>query len=132
MIYCARDMAKILLLSAYTHKVLLTNKRFQNLYLLAWNKGFSMVFLLILSTMLRALQLRVMYKFLHQYLDLISRKLNVPNLNLGTLLYCTTRNANRTNRRVIPKTQQRLWACTATAGASRCTKFSSDLQVQLD
>lgn len=82
--------------------------------------------------MLRALQHRVLYEFLHQYLDLISRKLSVSNLNLGTLLYSTTHNANRTNKRVIPKTQQTLWARTATAGAFRCTKFSSDLHFQLD
>lgn len=54
-------MAKLLSVSVYNEIVLLTNKRFRNLYLQGWNKRFNMLFLLILLVMLRVLQHKVLY-----------------------------------------------------------------------
>lgn len=54
-------MAKLLPVSVYTGIVLLTNKRFRNIYLQGWNKGFNMFFLLILFAVLRALQCKILY-----------------------------------------------------------------------
>lgn len=54
-------MAKILSVSVYIETFLLTNKRFRNLYLQGWNKGFNMLFLLVLFVMLRALRHKVLY-----------------------------------------------------------------------
>lgn len=48
-------MAKLFSVSVYTEMVVLTNKRFRNLFLQGWNKGFNMLFLLILFVMLRPL-----------------------------------------------------------------------------